>query len=318
MKAESAEGNGADEEQVDEEAEDEETEADEDAEGAADGVVLALNLAQGDVYRASVTTEQTVAQELFGEAQTIEQAFSFDYSYSVNRVDDDGNLSIGVVYEAATFEQEGPTGSVSYDSATSTEVPTEAIGYAALVGNGFEIELAPGGQVLAIDGVDELLQAVFDAAELPPGPEGDLLRETLLAQFGEEVLADTFEQSFNIYPQGPVAVGDSWSEQGAVNYGFALIADTTWTLVDRADGVATVEVDSTIESDPEAEPLDLGVMQMEIALAGEQSGTLLIDEATGWVIESTLTQSFEGSMSGEGVEVPMSIESTITTVGSLE
>ena len=289
-----------------------------DEESAADGVVLALNLAEGGVYRASTTTEQIVSQELFGTTQTTDHTSSFDYSYTVNRVDADGNLSVSVRYGAARYKMTEPDGSVIYDSATATEVPAQAIGYAALVGNGFDLELSPSGEVLAINGVDALLDAVLEAAELPPGPESDMRRETLLAQFGEEVLVDTFEQSFNIYPDGPVAVGDSWSEQGAVNYGFAFLADITWTLVDRADGVATVEVTSTIESDPDAEPPDLSVMPMEMALTGEQSGTLLIDEATGWVLGSTLTQSLTGSMRGEDTEVPMSIQSTITTVGSVE
>ena len=320
----SAEDAPADE--ADEEAESDDDEADEDSdadaesetEGATEGLVLALNLTEGGVYRASSTTEQSVLQEILGEAQTTDQTIGLDYAYTVDSIDADGNLTVSVTYEAARFEQEGDSGSVVYDSETSADVPAEAIGYAALVGSGFEIELSPDGRVLAIDGVDELLSSMFDDMELPPGPESDLLRDTLETTFGEEALIASLEQSLNFYPDGPVAVGDSWRDEQSLTFGFAFVASTTWTLVDRRDGLATIEVVSTIESDPDAEPLDLGVIQVEMSLAGEQSGELVIDEATGWVVQSRLMQDLAGEMSGEGVEIPMSIESVITTTGSVE
>ncbi len=287
-------------------------------ESATEGLVLALNLAEGGVYRASSITEQTVSQEILGEAQIIDQTIGLDYAYTVDSVDADGNLTVGVTYEAARFEQEGATGSVIYDSETSADVPAEAVGYAALVGSGFEIELAPNGQVLAIDGVDELMSSMLDDLDLPPGPESDVLRDTLESTFGEEALVAGLEQSLNFYPDGPVAVGDSWDAEQSLNVGFAFVANTTWTLVDRRDGLATIEVVSTIESDPDAEPLDLGVIQVEMSLAGEQSGELVIDEATGWVVQSRLVQELSGQMSGEGVELPMRIESVVTTLGSVE
>jgi hypothetical protein len=116
-------------------------------------------------------------------------------------------------------------------------------------------------------------------------------------------------------------VGDTWNTQSVDIRGFALVLDNTYTLIDRDDGIATVEVHSTAKSLPDSEPLDMGVMQMRYELTGEQNGQIMLDEKTGWAVSAEIKQRFEGELTMEGgmamqgdedLSIPITIKSTIS------
>jgi hypothetical protein len=69
--------------------------------------------------------------------------------------------------------------------------------------------------------------------------------------------------------------------------------------------------EGTITSDKE-KGLDLGIVSMQMDLSGKYNGTSEIDRKTGMVLTSTVKQDMDGSMSTMGMNIPMSIEQTIT------
>jgi hypothetical protein len=126
------------------------------------------------------------------------------------------------------------------------------------------------------------------------------------------------EKMTAVFPDKPVAIGDSWSQKDTLTTGFPAIVENTWTLTDRKDGVATINVESTFKPNPEGEPMKIGPVTTGFRLKGSQKGIFKLDESTGWFVEGELTQKMSGEVTMKGIpgqtkemSVPMIIESVV-------
>ncbi|MFN8394484.1 MAG: DUF6263 family protein [Bacteroidia bacterium] len=90
-----------------------------------------------------------------------------------------------------------------------------------------------------------------------------------------------------------------------------LAMDVTYK-VDHIDADKVVlSFEGTINTDKD-KALDLGLVEMTMDLHGNYEGTSEIDRKNGLVLKSEVKQKLEGSMSTMGMNVPMSIDQTIT------
>lgn len=118
-------------------------------------------------------------------------------------------------------------------------------------------------------------------------------------------------------PTDPVSIGDSWTDSTSMA-GMPMSLETTYTLSSRQDGVAMIDVKSVIGA--EGATMEMGPMEMHVDLSGEQTGTMEVDEATGWTIRSRLEGEFSGFVTMEGMpggggipmEIPMTVKSAVT------
>ncbi len=117
------------------------------------------------------------------------------------------------------------------------------------------------------------------------------------------------------FPTDPVSIGDSWTDSTSMA-GMPISLETTYTLSGLQDGVAMIDVESVIGA--EGATMEMGPMVMRYDLSGEQTGTMEVDEATGWTIRSRAESEFSGhfSVTMEGrpgsAEIPMTIKSAVT------
>jgi hypothetical protein len=93
----------------------------------------------------------------------------------------------------------------------------------------------------------------------------------------------------------------------------------TWRLKRIEDGKVYIEMKSKIEPNAEARVSQMG-MEMTYDISGEQKGTLVLDESSGWLSESEIKQNFKGKIvisSGpygqkETMEYPVAMSGTST------
>ena len=264
---------------------------------------LRLRLKQGAVYRLKTTVEQRINHTSGAnqQATATEQAFSVAYSMSVGSVDAAGNMKVATKYDSVQFRQKGPAGAVEYDSANPPkQVPPPARAFAALVGLGFDVTLTPRGDVTAIDGLEPMFDEMVHKLDLPAGPQRDAVRKALAEQFGAEAMKQSLQNMFSLYPEKPVAVGESWQRKLVIGRGFPAVIDATYTLKGRKDGVASVEIKASVSPNDAAGPVELGTGRMSYELKGEQSGTADVDEATGWTRRLATTQLLGGTLRFQG------------------
>ncbi|NIR46634.1 MAG: hypothetical protein GWN99_19700 [Gemmatimonadetes bacterium] len=284
-----------------------------------DAVRLRMRFDAGHTVRMRMTMDQQISQTILGQPQNLEQTTEMVYAVAVEEVDAEGTAVVEWTYDELRFEQTSPMGQLLYDSSDpNAAVSPMLAGYAALVGASFWARMTSTGQVLDVWGVEPILQKMLDEMALPPGPQSEQLQEQLRNQFGDQAMREMLTRMMAVYPTEPVVVGDSWTSRNAITSGFPITIDATYTLRERRGGVAFVDVAATVESTPGAGGMQMGGTTLEFDLSGEQSGTLEIDEISGWVVRGTVAQDFSGQVqvdagqaAAQSMTWPISIKGTM-------
>ena len=122
------------------------------------------------------------------------------------------------------------------------------------------------------------------------------------------------------FPDGPVGIGDVWYDTMSVNFGFPMDMDSTYVLKDRRDGVVFLDVISKIDmGDEDSKLIEMNGMSMNMQMTGGMQGSMEVDEATGWMLQSKTDMNFSGVVKiapseqmPDGMTIPMSITGTTT------
>jgi hypothetical protein len=167
------------------------------------------------------------------------------------------------------------------------------------------------GKVESVKGSEKFREAMFNSLDANIPEER---RRQLVGQYGsnfsEESLKSTFEQTSNYFPDKPVKPGDSWNfTTSMASSGLAINIDMKLTLKSIEGNVVTLDGEGTV-STPEGYEQEMNGMKVKVNLKGTQTGEIKLDRNTGWIISSTITQSFGGEMEGMGMKIPISAKST--------
>jgi hypothetical protein len=284
---------------------------------SAEVTELKFHPAKGSAVRLKVSLDQTITQTSNGVPATVSQTVTLVYGMAATDVAADGTTTVKVSYDAIAFKQRSNLGNVDYDSSTPAPViPAAAKGLAAVVGQAVTIKVTPTGHVTDVQGVDELIDAILKRLEIPDGPTKPILESSLRKEFGQDAIRDNMETMLLIYPDKPVAVGDTWSRRLAIAKGFSIVIENAFTLKESNADVATVAVKSKLSSNADAPPIDMGNRKLTYELSGEQSGVLKINRSDGMIRAAEMKQKITGKMISEAggakTEVPLVIETKMT------
>ncbi|MCX5638754.1 MAG: DUF6263 family protein [Planctomycetota bacterium] len=168
-------------------------------------------------------------------------------------------------------------------------------------------------------------EAVYDSSQkdalVPPMAQSfaGLVGEGFSVKLTRQGKVEQVRDLDKIYPDRPVGVGDSWNKTIVLSVGFPMIMENKWTLKEHKDGVATIELDSTIKPDPNAKPMEMGQMKMSYELSGRQQGLIRMRESTGQLISSKMEQQLSGQVKTQSaglqpqeMVVPMKIKGVVT------
>jgi hypothetical protein len=286
---------------------------------ADDTVDLKLNLEKDHEYKLIITVEQNIVQWIMENEMEMDQTIVFGETFKVTDIAEDGTYTIEVTMGPVAMKMKSQMGSFEFDSENPPdEIPAPARVLAAFVDQVFTMKMTPQGKVVELSGMDKMLESMKDAFDDVDEQTRGQMIEQMKKQFGDDGFKEMMENFTAIYPHKPVGVGDSWEQEVILARVFPLIANVTYTLAERKDGVASLKVDGTFEPNPKGEPTKMGDMTMKVALKGTQEGTLQIDEATGWFVAGEMTQKMEGEVTASGVpgvgemSLPMRIKGTVS------
>lgn len=279
-------------------------------------VDLRLHLRAGDVYRVWTVTEQTTAG-----ADSAWQAIGLTTTYRVESLGSAGIARVRVSYDSASFASGGSGGRVNITSAdTLADIPPAAAGYLALVGHGFTMMLAPNGQVARIDGGDELRRSIAERLTGSNKFMAGVVDGYLRSIFSDSALRASMEQSFALYPARQTAVGDRWKRAFRLAAPYPMALENEYELASRSGGIATVEMETAMESYDRKPDGSAPSLRFDYDLTGKQRGRMMIRESDGWVIESNVTQEFSGTIrqgdgadSGRGAAYPVDVRGSTVT-----
>jgi hypothetical protein len=245
--------------------------------------------------------------------------------FDVEEVDNDGNTWAKYTYRRVTFKAKGAGLDMEYDSdANRPKVPPQVLSLHLARGESFFIRVTPQGHIDKING----LSAVMGNAKskIPNIAERDLLIRLVEQYFAEAAIKRELESRLAVFPDsappaavlrqqdagaGAIDIGDSWSRRELVDDDKTLLK-WTWRLRERRgiapDTIAVIDVNLVASPAPrspsgeagskvEGQPRFIGDKQ-EVAIGGVKTrrevkgqgfGQIEIDEATGRIINSTLT-----------------------------
>ena len=260
--------------------------------------------------------DQTIVQSIQGTEVTTDQTTGYGIRYQTVQVDADGNAWMDITYEWIYVKTSSAGVVMEYDSANPPAEATEMSDmYAAMIGKGYSIKVAPSGEVLEVQGIEEMMAEMWadmgaDQATI------DQMEQFLGDSFTDEGMKDLMGNTFLEFPLDQVAIGDTWFVSVSTSGLMAMMVDTTYTLLEYEDGLATIDESSIMYTNPESEPAELMGVQIIYDLSGTQEGTVVVDTETGWTVSANYTQAFDGEMrmvyGDEEMVVPISITSNIT------
>ena len=166
------------------------------------------------------------------------------------------------------------------DSVTDLPVnPMNMMGnmFQAMIGKSFLMKVDAEGKVTEVSGLKEMADAMIASMNLNEEMK-PMIQRLFSAQFNEENLKQTFSQSFNIFPNKAVKVGDTWDKTIVVPGMVATTMNSTYTVKSITADNVTLGITSTIE---------VGNTK------GTQTGTLIVDPRTGLVTDGDMVQKFE-------------------------
>lgn len=131
------------------------------------------------------------------------------------------------------------------------------------------------------DAIDKEMEIVFD-------PMGN----TLLMP------ADNIPTLSAIYSEGPVSVGSQWTSNNTQSIsGTEMAMTTTYTVTKITKKETTVSIEAVIKSD---------------LANGNNTGSMVIDNATGLVKRSTIKTNLNMTISEQGLSIPTTVTGTTT------
>ena len=265
-------------------------------------VQFRLRLQPGQMFRSETVTRQATTQSIMGNEQKMDQTIGMAYRYEVLGVAPDGTAMIKVTYDALKMAMDGPTGKIDYDSKNPpAEIPAQAKGMAALLGQSIRMQMNSQGRVTKVEDVEALLDRIIAQIDLPDETVKAAITTMLKKQFGNDAMIGTMQSMMATYPEAPVGVGDSWTSKANVTAGIPMQTESTYTLKSRSGGMATLGVQTKIQSNPDAEPMAMGPMKMTYNISGTQRGEMVVHEMAGWTISSKLTMEFKGDVKASGI-----------------
>lgn len=289
--------------------------------GEASGQVeLRLRLAQGESRYLWIGIQQAISQGFQGAEMTVNQELGFGYLFEVQGVDVDGTASVKVTYDAILFKMSGPMGQVVYDSADPPEVvPQPAAAVAGLLGESFTMTITPLGKVTSVQGADEALVHAMEKAGFLEGPVKQQMQAGLEQTFSDQAVQEMLEGAFAVFPEQPVAVGDSWSKEVVQAGGLPAIVRSTYTLVSCEGGTARIEAESTLAPNPDASPIEMGPVSLRYQISGTTRGPIELEVASGWITRGRTEMNLAGEVVVEAPPgapempgTPMSVTGVVT------
>ncbi|MFD2582739.1 DUF6263 family protein [Pedobacter vanadiisoli] len=270
--------------------------------------LLRQNYPTGNRYNFSFISDQLINQKISGKSinstQTIETDYTFDIAEGRN-----GDKDIKVTYNRSFMKSTamGNALTLSSDDQDSTKKnPLRSI-----KGASFYMTVTPNGGIKTVAGIDKMLDNM-SARMSKDTSQVKQIKNALSKQFSNEVVKQTMESSFKIYPDKAVKIGDSWSVDTKMQMSMPIETITQYTLKEVKDNVAILGVKGTLISKG-----DFQVMgnKMETDLKGTNSGETSIDIKTGVVLNSHLRIELYGKMKSMGQDIDFEMQGINKIIG---
>lgn len=263
---------------------------------------LAFRLPEGAVKTLKDSTDLTSTTDIMGQNMEEKQQVVNTMEFTVQGIDDEGVTTVSVKTDMAG----------SLLDAMLEMMPQEAL--EGISSATLTVVIGPKGDVRSVTGMEPVVEVLVAQARkamdeqiksMPPqamammGSQMNDAIEGMGAAIrnmaGDEAVRKNLDAVLGFYPPKPVGVKDTWSRSYEVMMPVPMQATTEYTVSARGGGVTNIDFKTTYSPLPGA-AIDLGAMKMEFLLNGTETGTMQVNESTGWISASSSTMDLTGSI----------------------
>lgn len=282
-------------------------------------VELKLNLELGKVYPQLMHSKALVIQDINGQKINIDVTLGGKLTYLIKAVGEN-DYQMEVEYKRLSMSMSFPQGSANFDSEKKDKSDAFSTLLGEMVNKPFQITMTKIGKITDVKNIEPLIEDVLSHFTELPAEQLAQLKEQFLKSFGEEAFKASFESLSAIYPSKPVAKGENWKIKTTMGSGSGMTADvmSTYTL-SAIDSKSHVIVGNSIITSTNSDTYSpVNGMPTRYDLSGAMKSEIVLDKATGWVIEAKINQELQGRVYikkneklPDGLTIPMVMKNSM-------
>ena len=284
---------------------------------STDAVQLKLNLEKGKTYTYGTKTHLDMNMEMMGQKMTTGLDMDFRYLIGLDKEDSAGNKVLKSTMGDVKFKAEVMGMSMGYDSKekvdTAHQDPMSANFrrmFGGMIGKSFTVTVSPAGVIKEVGGVDELIASMTQSM---PGSDEDKakMKQQLGQSFNQQLIKQTFGQIFNVYPDKPVKVGDTWNKEVEFAMkGMNNKQEITYTVKNITSESVVLTMKGEIKSSGSHQQ-DSTTQIPSMTMLGSETGTMTLDRNTGMASSGDIDMSLKGEVEMQGKKMPMEMKGKI-------
>ena len=284
----------------------------------AQKTTLKLNLKEDEAYKQTMHSNAEVLQEVNGQNVSMIMIMKGLVLYRVKTINEQG-YEEEVTYESLTMSMQLPQGTMEFSSEQKEKPDILSSILAEIKNKPFYIKLTHLGKIIEIKNIESLFESAFN--KLPNISEGQRtqLKAQLMKAYGADAFKGNLEMTMAIYPDRPVAKGESWIIKTKLESGMSADMTTTYRLLEEGPSEYVITGDSRIETADKDAYIESNGMPMKYDLTGDMSSYIRIDKTSGWIIEAKIKQTIGGNVylkgnpqMPDGMKIPMVMKNEMT------
>ncbi|RZJ32116.1 MAG: hypothetical protein EOO18_10500 [Chryseobacterium sp.] len=157
-----------------------------------------------------------------------------------------------------------------------------------LAGNKLNVKMDAQGNVKSVTGFDAVYNNLKKAiaGTVKDTKQQDAFIQSFKAGFNEAMMKEQLGKNLKLLPAKGAKIGDKWTDSEDIVPG-KVKQNLTFTLVKVEDGKAEISVTGVIPSKNDKQTQN--GMTHTMSLGGSQTGKIIIDENTGWLLNQNLS-----------------------------
>lgn len=276
---------------------------------------LRLNPEAGSRYHYEISNESKTTIEIEEDKKLQTKNIStLGIFYDVDK-DSSGNILLKMSFDKIKLSMDNgeKQTDMDADNAGSSSDPMEKM-LGVLKSANVRVVLNPAGETKSISGYKEVGEQLVSMTTSTDENAKQAVAKQWEQVVGNGLIKNNVSQFFKMFPDSALRIGDKWKIRSTQSTDLSLNTTTQFHLKDITNGMAEIESEGQIESDPT--PTFLNGYQVVAHVKGTQSGYYEMDTRTGMLVSSTLISKAEGTMEVMGRKVPIKMEVSVTMNGN--
>jgi len=272
---------------------------------------LSLRLFAGGRYYYTISNEANTVVKVNGKEVKIDKKTELGLIYEFENDSLGNKLKITYDKLRVAYQGNGETKYIDIADTGQDADPTSKL-LSGIRGASFVVIIDRTGDLVRIDGSNELLDRIMSSMNTNDANAKKLMRETISGWIGEDFIKSNIQRSFKLFPDTAVRINDVWTKNITPAGATKSQALTTCSLKEVNDDIAEVVMKSDV-AEPNGKMTVMG-HPVGSNLKGTEDGILYADLKTGLLTKGETSSQMTGTFSVMGVDVPV----TVNVKGKIE